>query len=276
MNLLAENEYPSIVSWLHHGKSFIIWKPKRFTAEVLPRYFPQSKFTSFTRKLNRWGFTRITRGVETGAYFHNYFRRDNPDFCLRMTCRNPRFLKNHLKEQHLLPPEYRNPPSAVMPSTVMSVGEQNQGTQGSSEGLPSELSPNSPPVSALVEYLQCFGDRAKSLDRLGEESSNIVGFPECMMEPLSGEIAENSLTQLGSLLTEGSEFSGTMERASMSSNMIQQQLQALNIEELQIEQRLRSIELARRSSMTQRATLVTQQKLEEFGLGTSPAMSNKY
>jgi hypothetical protein len=38
----------------------------RFAAETLPRYFSKkSKFTSFTRKLNRWNFTRVTRGPES-------------------------------------------------------------------------------------------------------------------------------------------------------------------------------------------------------------------
>lgn len=41
--------------------------------------------SSFTRKLNRWGFSRVARGPETGAYFHKLFRRDKPDMCLQMT-----------------------------------------------------------------------------------------------------------------------------------------------------------------------------------------------
>ena len=36
----------------------------------MPMYFKQSKYTSFTRKLNRWGFTRVTTGAEQGAYYH--------------------------------------------------------------------------------------------------------------------------------------------------------------------------------------------------------------
>ncbi len=50
------------------------------------RYFKQSKFTSFTRKLNRWGFERVARGPETGAYYHPLFQRNNLRLCLQMTC----------------------------------------------------------------------------------------------------------------------------------------------------------------------------------------------
>jgi hypothetical protein len=53
---------------------------------VMPKYFKHSKFTSFTRKLNRWGFTRITRGPETGAYYHEFFQKDKLRLCMQMSC----------------------------------------------------------------------------------------------------------------------------------------------------------------------------------------------
>lgn len=77
-----------IVTWLPHGKAFIIYQKKRFASEVLACHFKQSKFTSFTRKLNRWGFTRITTGPETGAYYHPLFQRKNSKLCLQMYCQN--------------------------------------------------------------------------------------------------------------------------------------------------------------------------------------------
>ena len=53
------------------GKSFIILDKKKFTDEVLPRFFNEAKFTSFTRKLNRWRFKRVTKGIESGSYHHH-------------------------------------------------------------------------------------------------------------------------------------------------------------------------------------------------------------
>ena len=70
MQVLAERDSADAISWLSHGKSFIVYDKKKFVESILPRFFKESKFTSFTRKLNRWGFTRISRGVETGAYQH--------------------------------------------------------------------------------------------------------------------------------------------------------------------------------------------------------------
>lgn len=38
-----------------------------------------TKFTSFTRRLKRWKFTRISKGPQLGAYYHEYFVKDKPD-----------------------------------------------------------------------------------------------------------------------------------------------------------------------------------------------------
>ena len=86
MEILATDELGDVVSWLPHGKGFLIYKKKKFATETLPKYFKQSKFTSFTRKLNRWGFTRVTRGPETGAYYHKMFQKGDHRRCMQMSC----------------------------------------------------------------------------------------------------------------------------------------------------------------------------------------------
>jgi hypothetical protein len=63
----------------------MIHKKKIFESEILPLYFRGSRFASFTRKLNRWGFSRISRGPETGSYYHKLFSRDNPELCTQMS-----------------------------------------------------------------------------------------------------------------------------------------------------------------------------------------------
>lgn len=64
----------------------MIRNKKRFADEILPKHFKKSKFTSFTRKLNRWNFVRVTRGQETGAYYHPLFQKANPKLSTQMTC----------------------------------------------------------------------------------------------------------------------------------------------------------------------------------------------
>ena len=39
---------------------------------------------SFTRQLNLWGFKRITKGRDAGAYYHQLFLRGRPRLCMRM------------------------------------------------------------------------------------------------------------------------------------------------------------------------------------------------
>ncbi|KAL7571130.1 hypothetical protein ACA910_014736 [Epithemia clementina (nom. ined.)] len=64
-----------IVSWQPHGRSFTVYQPKKFVELVMPRFFGQSKYASFQRQLNIYGFSRFANGKDKGAYFHLCFVR---------------------------------------------------------------------------------------------------------------------------------------------------------------------------------------------------------
>jgi HSF-type DNA-binding len=49
------------------------------------RYFRQTKFTSFQRQLNLYGFKRLTVGRDHGGYYHPFFLRGRPDLCKRIS-----------------------------------------------------------------------------------------------------------------------------------------------------------------------------------------------
>jgi hypothetical protein len=126
MAILSDPSVSDVISWLPHGKSFVILRPDCFE-RVLTKYFastdPRSstKYPSFTRKLNRWGFRQATRGPDTGAFHHPLFRRDQPELCLDMVCqksRKPRAIKasdgKKAESSSSLPPKKRkvqDPPS---------------------------------------------------------------------------------------------------------------------------------------------------------------------
>ncbi|MGK3751614.1 MAG: hypothetical protein ACI8RD_003915 [Bacillariaceae sp.] len=74
----------SIVCWQPHGKAFMVLKPKDFVGEVMPHFFNQTKYASFQRQLNLYGFSRLTHGPDKGAYYHNCFVRDQRYLCKGM------------------------------------------------------------------------------------------------------------------------------------------------------------------------------------------------
>mmetsp|Transcript_31020 Transcript_31020/g.74944 ORF Transcript_31020/g.74944 Transcript_31020/m.74944 type:complete len:518 (-) Transcript_31020:411-1964(-) len=74
----------NVVTWLSHGKAFIVHKPKDFVNEIMPKFFNQSKYASFQRQLNLYGFQRLLTGPDKGAYYHGCFVRGQPSLCKGM------------------------------------------------------------------------------------------------------------------------------------------------------------------------------------------------
>lgn len=73
-----------IVSWCSQGQSFKIHDQEAIVP-LLAKYFRQTKFKSFLRQLQSYGFNRTTRGVDKGVVSHPYFVRGRRSLCFRMT-----------------------------------------------------------------------------------------------------------------------------------------------------------------------------------------------
>ena len=56
-----------VVSFFSHGRAFAIHKPRRFVTEIMPKFFRQTRLTSFQRQLNLYGFRRISQGPDNGG-----------------------------------------------------------------------------------------------------------------------------------------------------------------------------------------------------------------
>jgi HSF-type DNA-binding len=90
MNLMKfAEEQPEgyCVAWLPDGKSFVIRNPDEFTRQVLPKFFKATKFSSFTRKLYRWGFRQVNRGIgpdDPIIFGNEHFQRDNAEEMSKM------------------------------------------------------------------------------------------------------------------------------------------------------------------------------------------------
>eukprot|EP00547_Thalassionema_nitzschioides_P008580 CAMPEP_0194225738 /NCGR_PEP_ID=MMETSP0156-20130528/40233_1 /TAXON_ID=33649 /ORGANISM="Thalassionema nitzschioides, Strain L26-B" /LENGTH=343 /DNA_ID=CAMNT_0038957805 /DNA_START=18 /DNA_END=1046 /DNA_ORIENTATION=- len=81
-----------IISWNEEGTMFIINNEHQFVSKILSSIFKQSKFSSFRRQLNAYGFERVpfpnNLDKSNGSaiiYSHADFKRDDPSACKRIT-----------------------------------------------------------------------------------------------------------------------------------------------------------------------------------------------
>ena len=75
MHILSHSELSNIIGWSPHGRAFIVRNASQFEKMVLPRFFKTSQLKSFRKQLSLWGFKRITRGRDSGSYYHQFFLR---------------------------------------------------------------------------------------------------------------------------------------------------------------------------------------------------------
>jgi hypothetical protein len=82
MRILSFSEFAHVIRWNADGTEFCIF-PQSFSETVLEPHFQGTKFQSFTRKLNRFGFKRILDEDRypkgTFAYHHDCFQRGRED-----------------------------------------------------------------------------------------------------------------------------------------------------------------------------------------------------
>jgi hypothetical protein len=73
-----------VISWLPDGKSFKVHDKEEFIRKIMPAFFDLTKYKSFQRNLNLWGFVTVPKGPEKGKCSNSYFLRGFPLYCQAM------------------------------------------------------------------------------------------------------------------------------------------------------------------------------------------------
>lgn len=211
-----------VISWQPHGRCFVVHKPKEFTDHVMPKYFRQTKLTSFQRQLNLYGFSRLTRGGDAGGYYHELFLRGKQHLCkkmIRTKVKGTRFKAASSPESE--PDFYQMEPVIVTPqhsSDEYSYGSTTQQDQPSYASAPApvqafdplpfssmvaqapvaehrvyEAAPASIPYAAMPESIQSVPD-SNYADQMLDEAVDELFLQEALMENDSGLAPWDSAT----------------------------------------------------------------------------------
>jgi HSF-type DNA-binding len=103
--ILGQPDLAEIIDWLPHGRSWRVLKPRDFETKIIPRFFEHSKFSSFIRQANGWGFRRITQGPDRNSYYHEKFLRGLPHLCKSM--KRPGVAEKRICDPDLEPDFYK-------------------------------------------------------------------------------------------------------------------------------------------------------------------------
>jgi hypothetical protein len=77
--------HASIIAWLPGGRSFKVHQKDKFANIVLPVFFNTTKYKSFQRSLNLWGFETVSKGPSKGVCSNPLFVRGQPSLCHQMS-----------------------------------------------------------------------------------------------------------------------------------------------------------------------------------------------
>mmetsp|Transcript_736 Transcript_736/g.1349 ORF Transcript_736/g.1349 Transcript_736/m.1349 type:complete len:289 (-) Transcript_736:796-1662(-) len=72
----ASERDPTMIHWTSDGAAFIVNPSHPELGDALSKYFQHSKYSSFQRQLNQYGWTKPRSGRYTGTFFNPMFFRD--------------------------------------------------------------------------------------------------------------------------------------------------------------------------------------------------------
>ncbi len=106
-DMLSNPDNHHAIAWMPHGRAWKVRQKDVFMRTTCPQYFSQTKFESFIRQANGWGFRRIRKeGPDRNAYYHGLFLRGQPELLEDM--RRP--LPGEKAAQEVVDPNFYNLP----------------------------------------------------------------------------------------------------------------------------------------------------------------------
>lgn len=86
MEIINDEANSDVITWAPEGNGFVILNKNRLATDVLPKVFKMTQYTSFTRRLKRWGFliSRTTHGGSASSYYHPMFTKDDVSNIFKM------------------------------------------------------------------------------------------------------------------------------------------------------------------------------------------------
>lgn len=224
--VVSNPELAEIITWMPHGRCFVVLNRDALVRDVLPNYFNQTKFVSFVRQLNLWGFKRLTRGVDGKAYYHELFLKGRPYIALR--------IKRHKVKAHgfkPIPNPSAEPNFFNFPQVGGSDDDNSQTSEGSvrskkqivmSRAAVSASTRPTQGMSAMGDALLNAAVGEKNLNRVGGESDRLF---------LASAIAKPNVQPQASLAAAGLGVSMDFEQAAL--NSVASREDPLNLEMLQ-------------------------------------------
>lgn len=117
--------YTDVICWCPSGSAFLVLDPQLFERKVLPDIFKESKYSSFERKVRRWGFVKAknNKGTRSSCYGHPNFRKGDYPRCLLISCSETNRFNAHQSYQSFCPAS--NQTMSVVPENCVSGRNSN-------------------------------------------------------------------------------------------------------------------------------------------------------
>lgn len=153
------------IAWDSNGRAVIIRNKEQLINTLLPEFFCKSKFSSFTRKLYRWGFRQVmgkanskkTSRADEIVFCHPLFQRDNKPLMMNMKSVTAEGTKRAFASQKLMTQQEAKLSEKTVAKRTTSVSEFL------AAGLHRQQDANSNPYQ---HYLHEYLIRSRASDRL--------------------------------------------------------------------------------------------------------------